>query len=92
MVFSLRSTSARVVIISLTNRPLPPLNSRHSVRNGAFVIPAMGARTTGGCALWGPIESEEFSVESTVDVGVGITPLWRTAPDARTEDRVAVIS
>ena len=34
MVFSLRSTSARVVIISLTNRPLPPQNSRHRVRNG----------------------------------------------------------
>ncbi len=33
MVFSLRSTSARVVIISLTNS-LPPLNSRQSVRNG----------------------------------------------------------
>ena len=55
MVFSLRSTSARVVIISLTNRPLPPLNSLHSVRKGALVIPAMGARTTGGVTVCGPI-------------------------------------
>ena len=47
MVFSLRSTSARVVIISLTNSPLPPVNSRHRVRKGALVMPAMGASTTG---------------------------------------------
>ncbi len=59
MVFSLRSTSARVVIISLTNRPLPPENSRHRVRNGALVIPAMGASTTGGCTVCGPICSED---------------------------------
>ena len=35
--------------------PLPPLNSRHSVRNGALVIPAMGASTTGGRTACGPI-------------------------------------
>lgn len=57
MVFSLRSTSARVVIISLTNRPLPPLNSRHSVRNGALVIPAIGASTTGGATVCGPMRN-----------------------------------
>ncbi len=55
MVFSLRSTSARVVIISLTNSPLPPLNSRHRVRKGALVMPAMGASTTGGVTACGPM-------------------------------------
>ncbi len=55
MVFSLRSTRARVVIISLTNSPLPPENSRQRVRNGALVMPAMGASTTGGCTVCGPI-------------------------------------
>ena len=69
MVFSLRSTSARVVIISLTKRPLPPLNSLHRVRKGAFVIPAMGARTTGGRTVCGPI--------CKGDTGVDIAPLSR---------------
>ena len=87
MVFSLRSTSARVVIISLTNRPLPPLNSRHSVRKGAFVIPAMGARTTGGWTVCGPIRRAEF----TVDVGVDIPPLSRRRPVPR-KMRAKVIS
>src|SRR6478752_6659275 len=45
-VLALRSTSARVVIISQTNSP-PPC-SRQRVRKGALVIPAMGARTMGG--------------------------------------------
>jgi hypothetical protein len=55
MVLSLRSTSALVVIISLTKSPRPPENSRHSVRKGALVIPAMGASTTGGSAVSGPM-------------------------------------
>ena len=41
-----RSMSARAVTISETNKPAPC--SRHSVRNGALVIPAIGASTTGG--------------------------------------------
>jgi hypothetical protein len=71
IVFSLRSTSARVVIISLTNSPLPPLNSLHSVRNGAFVMPAMGASTTGGRTVCGPICRAVF----TAGVSVGMSPI-----------------
>ena len=48
MVLAFRSTSARVVIISLTKSPCRRVNSRHRVRNGALVIPAIGASTTGG--------------------------------------------
>src|SRR5882757_9771564 len=55
MVFSLRSTRARVVIISLTNSPFPALDSRHRVRKGALVMPAIGASTTGGHTVCGPI-------------------------------------
>src|SRR3954447_5396318 len=51
-VFSLRSTSARVVIISQTYRPAP--NSRHSVRNAGLVMPAIGARTTAGSTASAP--------------------------------------
>ncbi|GAB1335502.1 hypothetical protein ACE1SV_20920 [Streptomyces sp. E-15] len=36
---------------------MPPLNSRHRVRKGALVIPAMGASTTGGVTACGPMES-----------------------------------
>src|SRR5262249_11211686 len=57
IVLASRSTSARVVIISLTNSPRPPENSLHRVRNGALVIPAIGARTTGGWTVCGPIRS-----------------------------------
>src|SRR5690554_2806717 len=48
-----RSTRARLVIISLTYRPAP--NSRHKRRNAVLVIPAMGARTTGTSSSSGPI-------------------------------------
>lgn len=78
MVFSLRSTSARVVIISLTNRPLPPLNSLHRVRKGAFVIPAMGARTTGGWTACGPIRRRLAGAATGVATGVDIRPFSRT--------------
>ncbi len=88
MVFSLRSTSARVVIISLTNRPLPPLNSRHRVRKGALVIPAMGASTTGGCTACGPMDRVVF----TVGEAVGIPPLSSIRRGGRHNDRVLVIS
>ncbi len=96
MVFSLRSTSARVVIISLTNRPLPPLNSRHRVRKGAFVIPAMGARTTGGETTCGPTRRGDTAGaadgEADEATGVDIAPLSRTAPGARPQAHVPVIS
>ncbi len=46
MVVASRSTSARLVIISHTYSPAP--YSRHTRRNATFVIPAMGASTTGG--------------------------------------------
>ncbi|GGP15364.1 hypothetical protein GCM10012278_74850 [Nonomuraea glycinis] len=49
----LRSTRARVVIISHTNNPAPC--SRQSALNGAFVMPAIGASTTGGHTSIGPI-------------------------------------
>ncbi len=78
MVFSLRSTSARVVIISLTNRPLPPLNSLHRVRKGAFVIPAMGARTTGGCTVCGPIRGRRSTVGGH---GRGHSPIVAHRPE-----------
>ncbi len=55
MVSGSRSTSARVVIISLTNRPPP--KSRQSRRNGESVMPAIGASTTGGHTAYGPILS-----------------------------------
>ena len=45
-VFGLRSTRARVVIISQTKSPAPC--SRQSWRKATLVIPAMGASTTGG--------------------------------------------
>ncbi len=77
MVFSLRSTSARVVIISLTNSPLPPLNSLHRVRNGALVIPAMGASTTGGRTACGPMRRVVFTGVLGVGEGMGIPPLSR---------------
>ena len=41
-----RSINARAVTISETNKPAPC--SRQSMRNGAFVMPAIGANTTGG--------------------------------------------
>ena len=47
-VFGLRSTSARVVIISLTYSPAPYW--RHNRRNATLVMPAIGASTTGGSA------------------------------------------
>ena len=47
------STRPRAVTISLTYRPAP--NSRHMVRNGALVTPAIGARTTGGHTSSGPM-------------------------------------
>src|SRR5690606_23841076 len=52
IVFGVRSTRARVVIISLTYRPAP--YSRHRRRNAVFVIPAIGASTTGTSSSIGP--------------------------------------
>src|SRR3954452_13940846 len=46
MVFGLRSTSARLVIISEMYSPAP--YSRHSRRKARLVMPASGASTTGG--------------------------------------------
>jgi hypothetical protein len=62
----LRSAMPRAVIISLTNSP-PGSNVRHSRRNGALVMPAIGASTTGGHTRSGPILSGVgLSVGSTV--------------------------
>ncbi|ADI10370.1 cytospin-A, putative [Streptomyces bingchenggensis BCW-1] len=85
MVLASRSTSARVVIISLTNSPLPPENSRQRVRNGALVIPAMGASTTGGVTVCGPICScvavmEEVS--SGMGLGYGVR-VWGSGMGSR---------
>ncbi len=55
IVRSLRSTSARLVIISQTYRP-PPY-SRQICRNAGFVIPAIGASTTGESSVIDPIRS-----------------------------------
>src|SRR5690606_25513925 len=52
IVFGVRSTSARDVIISLTYSPAP--NSRHKRRNAVFVMPAIGASTTGTSSSIGP--------------------------------------
>ena len=46
IVAALRSTNARLVVISETYSPAP--DSLHSRRNARFVIPAIGANTTGG--------------------------------------------
>lgn len=59
-----RSTSAREVIISDTNRP-PPC-SRHNVRKPMFVMPAMGASTTGGQTSNAPTFTRSFSPLRTV--------------------------
>src|SRR6478609_5243531 len=83
MVFSLRSTSARVVIISLTNSPLPPENSRHRVRKGALVMPAMGASTTGGCTVCGPIWSSGRAGASVVMAPLSRTRAMVRRPPAR---------
>ena len=54
------------MIISLTNSP-PGSNVRHSRRNGALVMPAMGASTTGGHTESGPIaRGIRMSVRGTV--------------------------
>src|SRR3954464_5656652 len=50
---SLRSSSARDVTISLTYKPAPC--SRQSCRNAWFVMPAIGASTTGAPTSYGPI-------------------------------------
>ena len=55
MVSGVRSTSARDVIISLTYSPAP--YSRHSRRKAVFVMPAIGASTTGASRAIGPIDS-----------------------------------
>ena len=46
IVAALRSTNARLVVISETYSPAP--DSLHSRRNARLVIPAIGANTTGG--------------------------------------------
>ena len=53
-VFSLPSTRARAVTISLTYSR-PGANSRHSVRNAWSVTPAIGASTTGASSPSGPM-------------------------------------
>lgn len=53
MVVASRSTSARLVIISQTYSPAP--YCRHSCRKAVLVIPAIGASTTGGSTVCGPI-------------------------------------
>src|SRR3954466_1475 len=65
-----RPTSARVVIISLTYSP-PPY-SRHSVRNGWLVMPAIGASTTGGDTTNGPMRSA-VALAGVVVVAAGVT-------------------
>ena len=68
MVSGSRSTSARVVIISLTYRPPP--KSRQSRRNGELVMPAIGASTTGGHTACGPILSSCMpTIVSTAGAG-----------------------
>ncbi len=55
IVVSLRSTRAREVIISLTYRPAP--YSRQRRRNAVFVMPAIGASTTGASSAMGPMRN-----------------------------------
>src|ERR1019366_1761400 len=55
MLSGVRSTRARLVIISLTYRPAP--YSRQSRRNAVLVIPAMGARITGTSSVRLPMRS-----------------------------------
>src|SRR5690606_14169932 len=60
-----RSTNARLVIISLTYRPAP--NSRHSRRNAVLVMPAIGASTTGTSSSGGPMLSCFATLSGTAD-------------------------
>ena len=62
MLSGVRSTRARLVIISETYRPAP--YSRHSLRNAVFVIPAIGASTTGTLSSSEPIFSGAAAVDS----------------------------
>ena len=59
------------MIISLTYRP-PPY-SRHRVRNGWLVMPAIGASTTGGDTTNGPMRSA-VALAGVVVVAAGVTP------------------
>jgi hypothetical protein len=76
IVVSLRSTSARDVIISLTYRPAP--YSRHRRRNAVLVMPAMGARTTGTSRSIGPMRSARAGAGARV-----ISPLFSHPGDPR---------
>ena len=58
------------MIISLTYSPPP--NSRHSGRNGWFVMPAIGASTTGGDTTSGPMRSA-VALAGVVVVAAGVT-------------------
>src|SRR5690606_6668026 len=78
-----RSTSARDVTISATYRP-PPC-SRHRRRNAAFVMPAIGASTTGVSTVSGPRVSGGSRADAEVAGAVILTIVsgGRAAPVER---------
>ena len=66
-VSGMRSSSARAVTISETKSPAPC--SRQSMRKAELVIPAIGARTTGGSTKCTPsLSGSESGSSSRVDV------------------------
>src|SRR4051794_24634149 len=79
-VLAFPSTYARAVIISLTYNPAPW--ARHSRRNGAFVTPAIGARTTGTARSSGPMRMGRSRRSGRGDLG------RRPADDRLVVDRI----
>jgi len=65
IVAALRSTNARLVVISETYSPAP--DSLQSRRNARFVIPAMGASTTGGSTTTSPTRiGKRWAIDATL--------------------------
>jgi len=80
MLSGVRSTRARLVIISLTYNPAP--YSRHRRRNAVFVMPAIGASTTGTVNSIGPIRRAFATTEVlTFRLSQTLVPgaVWRSA-------------
>jgi len=65
IVAALRSTNARLVVISETYSPAP--DSLQSRRNARFVMPAMGASTTGGSTTTSPTRiGKRWAIDATL--------------------------
>ena len=69
IVAALRSTNARLVVISETYSPAP--DSLQSRRNARFVMPAMGASTTGGSTTTSPTRiGKRWAIDATLTLPI----------------------